>query len=347
MNTNLLRIKSQVGTRKAAQAGALLACLILLAAGQPLGAQTYSLNNTWAFVGTTNNLDTANDNRGMTYGLTNQVIVNNKGTHVIALYDGTTGISNGAANVTGVSGGNFTINKLGVGTDGVLYGANLNTSISGSSFYKLYSWSNWTVAPLNCYSSSASDAVGTVLSGKRLGDTFAITGGGTNTMILAGVGGVNEYVLLSTSDGIDFTSTVLTVTSGLPSPGSGVQFGLAFYTNNTFMIVPAGGAGSMYLVQFPANFASLTSPVTATVIATNNSLPTGNSGNWLDLSYNSQAGLLATHPNASSPITLYKLPANNFAGLSQLASTNLSFSTSQSANGNETGDVALGGAGGT
>ncbi|HZV34005.1 MAG TPA: hypothetical protein VFB72_05465, partial [Verrucomicrobiae bacterium] len=174
-------------------------------------------------------------------------------------------------------------------------------------------------------------------------DSFAMTGSGTSTLLLFTIGGSNAFVLFSTTDGVNFTPTVLTVSSGLPATGSGVQIGYAFYTNNTFMLAPNGGSGKLYLIQYPTNFASLASPVAATVIATNSSLPTGNAGNWLDFSYNAAAGLLALHPNASTPISLYALPSNNFSGLALLASTNLSFSTSTGVNGNETGDTALAG----
>jgi hypothetical protein len=320
-----------------------LAALLLLAHVHPVAAQSYTLTNSWAMVGATNNLDAANNNRGMAYGMTNQVFVNNKSTHVIAVYDGTTASSNGSVNITGISSGNFTVNKLGVSDDGVLYAANLNVSVSASGPYKLYRWSDWTQAPINCYATTSGDAVGTVLSGKRMGDTFAITGSGINTWMLAGVGSTNAFVLFSTIDGTNFTPTVLAV-SGLPGPASGVQFGFAFYSNNTFVVAPNGGGGNLYLVQFPANFASLASPVAATVLATNSSFTTGN---FLDLSYNRAGGLLATHANAASAITLFKLPAGNFGALSQLAAGSLSFSTSTSLNGNETGDVALGGTGKT
>jgi hypothetical protein len=323
-------------------------------------AQTYAVSNIWTQIAAatpvTNNIDTANDTRGMCYfAPSNMVIIPNHSTHVIETYDGTAGTSNGVVNNSGIASGNFTLSKVGVGTDGILYGANLQTAVTGSSApYKLYSWTNLSVAPSNCYATTSSDAIGQFIATNgsitsfRIGDTFAITGGGANTMILAGVNGKNYFILLSTTDGVNFTPTILTVPTGLPTPGSGVQFGLAFYTNNTFLVNPnaSGGSGELYLVQFPTNFASLTSPVTATVLAT----VSGVSGDWLDLSYNAAAGLLATHPNATSAantITLYSLPSTNFAGLASLAATNLSFTTSQSINGNETGEIALGGAGRT
>jgi len=253
------------------------------------------------------------------------------------------GTSNGAVNNTGlISGPNFTLNKIGTANDGILYGASLTTSI-GAGLYNVYQWTNLSSPPFVAYESAGGDALVNNLSGKRIGDTWAIAGGGTNTMILAGIGTINDFVLLSTTNGSSFTPTVLAVSAGLPTPGSGVQFGISFFTNNTFIVNPdaSGGNGSLYLVQFPANFASLSSPVTATVLATNS----GVAGDWLDLSYNATKGLLAAHGNSTTPITLYSLPANNFAGLASLGTTNLSFSTSATINGNETGDIALGGAG--
>ena len=327
-----------------------LLVLVWAALVSQASAQTYGLSNTWTQIAaatpTTNNIDTANNTRGMCYyAASNQVLVNNKSTHIITLYDGTLGASNGFISYPSLTGGNFTVNKIGFGTDGILYGANLQTAVSGSSPYKLYSWTNFGTAAYLAYSTTGSDAIGvfTATNGSiRVGDTWAITGGGTNTMILAGVNTKNLFVLLSTPDGVNFTPTVLTVPT-LPTPGSGVQFGIAFYTNNTFLVNPdaSGGSESLYLVQFPSNFASLSSPVTATILATD----TGLAGDWLDLSYDAASGLLATHGNATTNITLYSLPSTNFAALASLSATGFTFSTSTSINGNETGDVALGGTG--
>ncbi len=327
-----------------------LPALALAAAGlaPQAHAQTYGLSNEWTQIAaaspTTNNIDTANDTRGMCYDpFSNQVLVNNKSTKIIEFYDGGTGTSNGVLNYSGysiISGGNFAMNKIGFGTNGILYGANLQTAVNGSTPYKLYAFTNLSSAPYVAYSTTAGDAIAnfTASGSVRIGDTFAITGGGSNTMILAVINGKNDYVLLSTADGTNFTPTVLAVT-GLPTPGSGVQLGFAFYTNNTFMVNPDGAAGNLYLVQFPSNFASLSSPVAATTIATNS----GFAGNWVDISYNASAGLMAAHPNASTNIYLYSLPAANFSAMASLVSGGTSFGTSTSINGNETGDVALAG----
>jgi hypothetical protein len=329
----------------------LFAVMLLMAWAIPARAQTYSLSNIWAQVAqatlTTNTLDTGNNNRGAAYdAASDEVLVVNKSFPIISTYDGATGdllVSN-AVDVTGVTSGNFKISKIGFGTDGILYAANLQTPISTTSGYKLYAWTDFNDAPTNVFDSSAIDAIGVNLVGKRIGDTFAITGGGDNTMILAGVDASSEestnFVLLSTVDGSNFTSSVLAVASGLPAPQGGVQFGLAFYTNNTFLVAP-NGYNTLYLVQFSANFDSYgTNLVPATVLGS-----AALTGVYLDLSYDAGSGLLAAHGNSSSGITLYSLPANNFSALSVIATGNLSFPTSSSINGNETGDVALGGEG--
>ncbi|HWD18399.1 MAG TPA: hypothetical protein VHB20_03905 [Verrucomicrobiae bacterium] len=327
------------------------AALIGLACGAPSAdAQTYALSNSWTqfanSVLTTNTLDnsSSDQNRGFAYyAASNEVLLVNKSKPIISSYDGTTGallVSN-LVNMTGVSGGNFAVSKLGLGTDGFLYGANLQTPI-GAAGLKVYQWQNFANAPYNAYTGSSSDAVGVNLTGKRVGDTFAITGGGTSTEILAGIGGINDFVLLSTTDGSNFTSSVLNVASGLPAPGSGVQFGIAFYTNNTFLVEP-DSANTLYLVQFPANFATYgTTIVPATVLA---SVPL--TGNWLDLAYDRNSGLLAVHGNATRNYNLYSLPANNFLGLALLATNALPFTTSTGLNGNETGDIAIGSASGS
>lgn len=331
--------------------------LLALALARAANAQTYTLSNTWAQLNVsggdaTNNLDTPSsaDNRGLCYGaVSNQVLVNNKGTHIITSYDGTSGVSNGVVNVTGVTGGNFTINKLGFGTDGILYGANLTTSIAAGA-YKLYSWTNETAAPYNCYSASGTDSAGVNLSGKRAGDTFAITGGGTNTMMLAGVLSgtteINDFILFTTPDGTNFIPSVLTITNYSGGFSGGVQYGISFYTNSSngisFIWAPAQKNVS-YLVQVPANPASFgTTVISAGIVSTNTTIA---NGSWISYSYDAEAGLLAAHADATTNIYLYGLSTNNFASGALLANGGLSFATSTSINGNEAGDIALGGPG--
>ena len=138
--------------------------------------------------------------------------------------------------------------------------------------------------------------------------------------------------------------------SGVPAPPSGNNgpaTAVSFYTNNTFLFKQGGT--SLYLVQYPANFASLPSPVSATAIGTNTTFSaSGNLGQTV-INYSSAGNLLATIgpiPNAAPTTTPINLSlANPLSGASSsVGSTN---SAHANANGNFVGGVALGGTGKT
>jgi hypothetical protein len=320
------------------------------------GAQTYSLSNVWQATNGTpgaNLAATGDVNRGLAYSaISNQVFICNKGvtgsgtTPAIDVFDGTSGALIGNVEVTSLSGGTFRLDQVAVADDGVLYGANLTTTIA-SNPYKIYRWQTWAdAAPVTAFSGDPTG--GAPAAGARMGDNIAITGSGINTIILTplenSVTPTTNVVLFSTADGTNFTATLVSIV-GLPLPlsgGNGPSFGVAFYTNNTFLFKPSGA--SIYLVQFPSNFAGQAS-VTATVLLTNSF-----SGNNVLLSYNPAARLLGTAgpiPNSTAsttvtPMSLYSVPS--FSSFNLLASTN--FSTTN-ANGNFVGQVALGGTGKT
>ena len=317
-----------------------LLSLMVLAFVQQAGAQTYSLSNAWTATNTQpgTHIATGDVDRGMGYDVgSNQVFVVNKGTPAIDVFDGTTGSLIGGMNVSWCSGGNFKIDQVGVADDGVIYSANLQTAPSATALYKIYRWANWSdTSQVTAFGGDPTYAMS--LPGKRIGDTMAVTGSGTNTLILAGLltsAATTNVALFSTVDGTNFTSTIVAI-SGLPAAAGGVSFGLAFYTNGTFMIKPNGSA-NLYLVQYPSNFAGQ-QLVSATVIAS-----TPLAGSNVELSYNATAKLLATHPAATSAVNFYSFPS--FAtGLTALATTTLPV---PNANGNQTGGVALGGQGKT
>ena len=90
------------------------------------------------------------------------------------------------------------------------------TSVAAGS-PQIYSWTNWNSTPYLAYSAASGDPVVAAFSGKRIGDTIAVTGSGVNTLILAGVGASANYVLFHTADGVNFTPTVVTNITGLPT----------------------------------------------------------------------------------------------------------------------------------
>ena len=307
-------------------------------------AQTFTLTNIWNIAAGTDGLSSGSDggNRGIAYSpVSNQVFVAYRagGSNLpVMVFDGTAGTwLSGASGVNGSLGLN--LDQIGCGDDGTLYGCPLNTGVTGTSAFKLYSWTNWNTAPYLCFSNSASDPIVTAINGtRRIGDSLAVRGSGTNTLIIAGVPTTGAFVLFSTTDGVNFTSTVLTNSAigALPN-----VFGICFYTNNTFLIK---ASGNCTLLQYPTNFASQSSPVTATVLGS--AALSGTTGDS-SLSYSTAGQLLgATSQSSGStgPVTLYSL--TNFpTAANNVAST--SFACTSGNNGNETGGTALGGTGKT
>ena len=333
------------------------ASLLLLAAALGIAnqaqAQKFLITSNW-FVNTnaiaSAHIAGGDANRGLAYSSSSNVVfVCNKGTPAIDAFDGTVGNFLGSAVTTGVAGGTFLLDQVAVADDGNLYSANLSTSIN-SSAYKLYQWTNWTAAPTLAFSG---DPAGGTLGGARMGDNLAIQGSGAGTVILvpaeSSTTATTNVILFSTSDGATFAPTVVAI-SGMPIPPSGNNgpaIAVSFYTNNTFLYKQGGT--SLYLVRYPANFASLASPVQAAVIATNTTFSAGGNVGQTVINYNPAGNLLAaigpipSSPPTTTPINLYL--ANPFSGASSsVGSTNSAHIT---ANGNFVGGVALGGAGKT
>ena len=313
-------------------------------------AQKFLITSNWFVNNGVGHVATGDVNRGLAYSsVSNVVFVCNKGTPAIDAFDAATGNLLGSAVTTGVAGGTFLLDQVEVADDGLLYSGNLTTSL-GSSAYNLYQWTNWTTAPTLVFTG---DPSGGTLPGMRMGDNLAVQGSGTNTVVLVPVENSTRatlnVVLFSTVNGSTFTPTVLAIT-GMPAPPSGNNgpaIAVSFYTNNTFLF-KQGGA-SLYLVQYPTNFASLTSPVTATAITSNTTFSAGGNLGQTVINYSAAGSLLATIgpiPNAApstTPITLSLANPLSLAS-SSVGSTN---STHPNANGNFVGGVALGGAGKT
>ena len=329
----------------------MLAALFSVCLQQTAVGQTYSLTNAWYNTNGIGHLANNGNNRGLAYSVvSNEVFVATRSgatTGFIDVFDGTAGtLLSGSGGITGA---NLGIDQIGVGDDGTLYGAPLQTSVSSTAgSVTVYSWTNWfnNPAPYAAYSSASGDSLVSNFSGKRIGDSMAVTGSGVNTLILLGVGGQGtNFILLHTSDGINFTPTVVFVPTGLPSTAGNI-FGITFYTNNTFLVQAGANASShnVFLVSYPANFTSQTT-VTGTVL--------GNAGvltaNYTTaINYAPEAGLLGTAQTASSPTppnTVGVFNMTNFPAAANPLATNSV--AAPNSNGNATGGVALGGTGKT
>jgi len=333
----------------------LVACA-LSAGCLPATAQSYKLSPAWQ--ATTNTLPGADisaangNNRGLAYSVaSNIVFVASKTVPTIDALNGSTGAYLGRVNTNGMTPVGFGIDAIAVADDGVLYSGNLTST---PMTLNVWMWTNWTTPPTLVF--SGDPTMGLISSpSKRLGDCMTITGSGLNTQIIFPVTfnsaytGTSNLVMLSTANLTSFTPTLLivtnisVVTSVETGYGSPVAQGITFFTNNTFFYDPNLGA-TTYLVQYPANFASLTSPVLVGAILTN-----AFSAQAEYMNYNAASGLLATEgpmPGGTSgkvSVSLYQVPPMTGLG-SPLATTNFSAANSMNS---DIGVVALGGAGKT
>ena len=114
--------------------------------------------------------------------------------HRIVVLNAAKGDSVGQLNMTGVSGGTYPLNKVGVADDGVIYACNLNTA----SGFKIYRWAN--------ESAMATVAADTAVTGAvRYGDAFNVTGQGMGTKIfISGNNAGAKITILGTTDGVKF-----------------------------------------------------------------------------------------------------------------------------------------------
>jgi|GEM_PF-666646 len=200
-----------------------------------LTAQGQSLNVVWALKpGDRAYLTTDNTQRGIAYNPAtgHLLLVNRAGGLSVHVLDAATGADVGRLDVTGISGGTFALNMIGVGDDGVIYACNLTVNSTTSPF-KVYRWANESAVPELVYSG---DPSGGDSASVRFGDTLAVRGAGTGVQILAASRSGSRVALLSTTDGITFTaqSVVTDATAG------DMGLGLAFGAGNTFWATASG-----------------------------------------------------------------------------------------------------------
>jgi hypothetical protein len=180
-------------------------------------------------------LGTANNERGIAFGNGHLYLVSRNGGNNIRVLDPVTGADLGALNNTGISGGTFPVNMIGVGGDGVIYVANLTTQ-STTSPYKVYEWATELSTPTVAYSGDGG------LAGSRIGDSFAVKGSGSSTLLAAGYGssptvaGNNGYAIVNPSAA---TATAVSF-AGTPPNAGDFRLGITFSDSSHVL----GTAGS-------------------------------------------------------------------------------------------------------
>lgn len=114
--------------------------------------------------------------RGLAYGKTSDgteavndrvFVVSRNGGLFVRILDAATGNDVGTLNTTGITGGTYALNDIGVTTDGKIIGANMTINASTSAF-KIYKWDNETSVPDTLFT-YLGDAV-------RLGDKITVVG---------------------------------------------------------------------------------------------------------------------------------------------------------------------------
>jgi hypothetical protein len=292
--------------------------------------------------------------RGLAYDAnSNRVVVVSRVSHTnlndnttlepygVILLDANTGAEAGELDISSLLAitppGIFPVNMCGVGDDGIVYVGNLITSGNADS-YAIYSWiSADPMAPIT-QAYLGNPLAGTGSNG-RIGDSMAVRGAGTNTQILCTFRNGTNACIFTTTDGVNFTPTIIAITNMVASIGgtdpftanSPIGLGCAFGAGNTFW----GKSSSYNLRQIGFDLASGTGWVIGSYPITGTEGPLGvnNVGGY--------AGIIG-HLELPMNLALY-----NINDTSQLTTTTLSdrelfaLGTNSVANGNGTGAVAF------
>jgi hypothetical protein len=287
-------------------------------------------NNGWLAPGASAYLGTANNERGLAFGNGHVYLVshaNVSGTTAnIRILDPLTGADLGGLNNSGISGGTFLVNAIGVGSDGAIYVGNLTTQSTTSPF-KVYQWATEGSTPVLAYSGNGG------LAGSRLGDNLAAIGSGSSTLLAAGynsspsVTGNNGYAIISPSAS---TATAIGFTGTPPNAGD-FRLGITF-ADSSHVIGTAGSSLYRYTSFSGSSGTLLSSPAIPD--------PSGATADRL-MAYTVVDGkaLLAVQSIGDSHVSIYDDtdPTNPL----WLASGNNTTGT-LTANGNATGDLAWG-----
>ena len=250
----------------------LISLLVSVCTQSSHGGTTLSETPLWEInVGERSYVTSGSTERSIAYNPANDhvLLASRAGGHKVAVMDGSDGAEAYFLNVTGLSGGTFVLNHVGVADDGVVYGCNLvNPSSSTAAVaFKIYRWSDDTAAtvPTTAFNGDPAGANGANSNSvQRWGDTFAVRGSGVNTQIIVGTSTLSltgytttgvALAIFTTTDGLNFTPTFFS--AGLESGGNR---GIAFGESDTFYSKAAGATKKIRRSGFtlsPANAPTL------------------------------------------------------------------------------------------
>ncbi len=247
----------------------------------------------------------------------------------IIVLNATDGSQVSVMDVSAITGGTFPLNHVATGTDGKVYATNLSNTATGGD-YKIYEWANDSPA------TPSSELFNGNPLATRIGDTFAVRGGGATVEMVAGARNTDQFAILKYDrDGI-FQAYPVTIAGAAPGA---FGIGIAFGQGNT--IWGKNGGSGLTLAAYDVDASGL--PVgTGSVIATFGTSVLPGAGGVIAV--DNVNGLLAhIHTGDSDNVRLYGLPVPlpdpppvNFPLLDQ------EFFSNDNPNANGTGQLAFG-----
>jgi Immunoglobulin domain len=217
----------------------------------------------------------------------------------VQVLDAANGDDLGALEMSGISGGQFVLNLLGVAGDGAIYGCNLsNTDGTG---FKIYQW------PDDQPGTFPGDVYNGNPASLRIGDSFAVRGSGNGTQIVAGtnaagVGPGAHFALFTKNDGGFFDMHPINV------PGAAdraFSLGIGFGPNNTIWGKGNGTGVTVATLTYNAEAFPPWSAALLSVIP-NSAIPTAGGAIAVD---EASGALAHIHTGNSDNLRLYRLPA--------------------------------------
>ncbi|MCA8977698.1 MAG: DUF4623 domain-containing protein [Planctomycetes bacterium] len=280
----------------------------------------------WAAPGSSAYLNTGHTERGLSFNPVtgNLVLVSRAGGNHIRVLSGSTGADLGGLDPTGISGGTYSLNMVGVADDGAIYVGNLSTSATSN--FKVYRW-NDEASGMSTPPTVAYDAPSGVA---RTGDSFAVRGSGSGTRFAAAGSSAS-----STATNSNFVEGALDGTNAsmayLSIPGTNVNsndYRLSITFVDATTVIGNQGAQALY-TSFNGT--------TATVAA---GIPLGGAAQRaLDYAVIGGTPVLAVIDSNSSNVSVFEI--TNPATPILLATANATSGT-LSSNANGTGSVTWG-----
>lgn len=236
--------------------------------------------------------------------------------NTVEAISGTTGAAVSTFDNTGVGGGTFNLNAVGVTDDGVVYATNLTTNTTTSPL-RIYQWANEAAVPTAYYVGDGG------LGGVRMGDAVEVDGSDAGGQIAAGFNGAPGFAVIPTGAGSP-AATAVSYAGTAPAAGT-YRLGITFSDADTVL----GTQGSTR---------DITSFVGAAGTLDANTPLTSGAERGMDYAVIDGAAYLATIDTVSNLVRLYD--ATDVENLVLLDDANLT--TSAAANLNGTSSVSFG-----